>query len=339
MSTAQGNNRGSAPLDSQGVKAVSKVRAQTAVIYDLLSEGPIEGLVDGVASIRLNDNPVANGTNAAILSPQRSFDANYVHSTGVITDNSTGNIFSGASTADGTREIIVQGASKRTTSTITTVAGNNIVVSSNTSFFASTDVWDGSGIQPMIRIDGAGDNGGQLVAGITEHINNAAVRVDLTPMTSISGTNAYLDLKDTIDSFSGNTATISAAGVTVANTGIQMSSPFRASNAAPLYNYENFGFAFRTGTREQAYLPTPSGIGSASVAHQVSGGNITTSSSSGYPSASAFGFAETSSYTGSALQVTSASMGVGNPSEIDAVKITLQFNSMISHFFNNFFIF
>ena len=38
----------------------------------------------------------------------------------------------------------------------------------------------------MIRIDGAGDNGGQLVAGITEHINNAAVRVDLTPMTSIS---------------------------------------------------------------------------------------------------------------------------------------------------------
>ena len=330
MSTAQGNNRGSAPLDSQGVKAVSKVRAQTAVIYDLLSEGPIEGLVDGVASIRLNDNPVANGTNAAILSPQRSFDANYVHSTGVITDNSTGNIFSGASTADGTREIIVQGASKRTTSTITTVAGNNIVVSSNTSFFASTDVWDGSGIQPMIRIDGAGDNGGQLVAGITEHINNAAVRVDLTPMTSISGTNAYLDLKDTIDSFSGNTATISAAGVTVANTGIQMSSPFRASNAAPLYNYENFGFAFRTGTREQAYLPTPSGIGSASVAHQVSGGNISTSSSSGYPSASAFGFEETSSYTGSALQVTSASMGVGNASEIDAVKITLQFNSMIS---------
>ena len=97
MSTAEGSNRGSAPLDSQGVKASGKVRAQTAVIYDLLSEGPIEGLVDGVASIRLNDNPVANGTNAAILSPQRSFDANYVHSTGVITDNSTGNIFSGAS--------------------------------------------------------------------------------------------------------------------------------------------------------------------------------------------------------------------------------------------------
>ena len=56
--TASGSSRGSAPLDSQGVSNTSLIRAQTAVIYDLLSEGPIEGLVDGVASIRLNDNPV-----------------------------------------------------------------------------------------------------------------------------------------------------------------------------------------------------------------------------------------------------------------------------------------
>ena len=54
-----------------------------------------------------------------ILSPQRSL-FNYVHSTGVITDNSTGNIFSGASTADGTREInSSRSFSKRITSTIT----------------------------------------------------------------------------------------------------------------------------------------------------------------------------------------------------------------------------
>ena len=35
-----------------------KSTAQTAVIYDALSEGPIEGLVNGAASIRLDDNPV-----------------------------------------------------------------------------------------------------------------------------------------------------------------------------------------------------------------------------------------------------------------------------------------
>ena len=128
---AEGSSRGSAPLDSSGVKTRSGVRAQTAVIYDLLSEGPIEGLVDGVASIRLNDNPVANSTNATKISPQQTFDAGYVAASGVITDNSTGNIFSGASTADGTRQILVAGASKRTTSSINCTAGNNIVVSTN----------------------------------------------------------------------------------------------------------------------------------------------------------------------------------------------------------------
>jgi hypothetical protein len=330
--TAEGASRGSAPLDTAGVKQRSGVRAQTAVIYDLLSEGPIEGLVDGVASIRLNDNPVANSTNNTKISPQQSFDAGYVASTGVITDNSTGNIFSGASTADGTRQILVAGASKRTTSSINCTAGNNIVVSTNLSnmTFASGDVWDGTGIQPMIRIDGAGDNGGQLVAGITEFINTAAVRVDTVPMTTVSNTAAYVDLVDDIDSFSGNTATISAAGVNVANTIIVMGSPKRIESDVPLYNYENFGFAFRHGTREQEWLPTPAGIGSASVAHQVSGGAITTSSSSGYPSASAFGFEETTAYSGTALTVTSSTMGVGNPSEVDALKITIAFNSMVS---------
>ena len=227
--TSTGSSRGSAPLDSSGVKTKAGVRAQTAVIYDLLSEGPIEGLVDGVASIRLNDNPVANSTNNTKISPQQSFDAGYVASTGVITDNSTGNIFSGASTADGTRQVLVAGASKRTTSSINCTAGNNIVVSTNLSnmTFAEGDVWDGTGIQPMIRIDGAGDNSGQLVAGITEFINTAAVRVDTVPMTTVSNTAAYIDLVDDIDSFSGNTATISAAGVNVSNTIVMMGSPKR----------------------------------------------------------------------------------------------------------------
>ena len=329
---AEGNSRGSAPLDSSGVKSRAGVRSQTAVIYDLLSEGPIEGLVDGVASIRLNDNPVANTVNTNKISPQQTFDANYVASTGVITDNSTGNIFSGASTADGNRQVLIAGGSKRTTSSINCIAGNNIVTSTNLSnmTFASSDVWNGTGIQPMIRIDGAGDNGGQLIAGITEQINTSAIRVDTVPMTTVSNTAAYIDLVDDIDSFSGNTATISSGGVNVANTIVIMGSPTRTQNDAPLYNYENFGFAFRTGTRNQEWLPTPVGIGSASVAHQVSSGAITTSSSSGYPSAAAFGFAETTAYSGSPLIVTSSTMGVGNASEVDALKITLGFNTMIS---------
>ena len=127
-------------------------------------------------------------------------------------------------------------------------------------------------------------------------------------MTTASNTNAYVDLVDDIATYSGATCTIAPTGqgIDVANTSIMVSSPRRAATDTPVYNYQNFGFAFRTGTREQEFLPTPNGIGSASVAHNVSGGNISTTSGTGYPSASTFGFESTDSYTGSALTITSS---------------------------------
>jgi len=317
-------------FDGAGVNISANTRKQTAVIYDVLSEGPIEGLVDNVASIRLNDNPVANSTNTGIIDPKQSFDGSYVASSGTVTDNQQ-NIFDGRTTAEGVRQIRIAGAKKRATGTISTVAGNNIITSSS-SFFASNDVVTPGVLEPLIRIDGAGRDGGQLVAGITQFINTSAIRVDTTPMTTVSNTNAYIDLVDDIASYSGSTCTISPAGqgVNVANTIITMSSPRRSSTDTPVYNYQNFGYAFRTGTREQQYLPTPSGIGSASIAHAVSGGNLDTSSSSGYPSPSSFGFETPTEYTGSDLTITSSQMGVGNPEEVDQLKVTIGFNSMVS---------
>ena len=141
--TATGTTSGSAPQDTAGV-TVQSTRAQTAVIYDVLSEGPIEGLKDGVSSIRLNDNPVANTSNARKISPQVSYDVGYVASTGVLTDNTDVNIFNGASTTDGARQLLVFGGSKRSSSSINTTSGNNIIVSTNLSnmTFAAGDVWD-----------------------------------------------------------------------------------------------------------------------------------------------------------------------------------------------------
>ena len=60
-----------------------KSTAQTAVIYDALSEGPIEGLVSGAASIRLDNNPVIGEDNNNTFSPQRSVDSGYTPFTAV----------------------------------------------------------------------------------------------------------------------------------------------------------------------------------------------------------------------------------------------------------------
>ena len=317
-------------LGPGGLSVSGETRRQTAVIYDVLSEGPIEGLVDGVASIRLNDNPVANTTNTGIIDPKHSFDGSYVASSGTITDNNT-NIFDGRSTVEGVRQIRIAGGKKKVTGTISTVAGNNIITSSS-SFFASDDVVTPGVLEPLIRIDGAALDGGQLIAGITQFINTSAIRVDTTPMTTASNTNAYVDLVDDIATYSGNTCTIdpTGQGIDVANTSIMISSPRRATTDTPVYNYQNFGFAFRTGRRDQEFLPTPRGIGSASIAHSVSGGNLDTSSSSGYPSPSSFGFETPTEYTGSDLTITSSQMNVGNPEEVDQLKVTIKFNSMVS---------
>ena len=65
-------------------------------------------------------------------------------------------------------------------------------------------------------------------------------------------------------------------------------------------------------------------------AFNVSNGNLDTDSSSGMPAPSNFFSNQPSEYTGSPLIITSDQMGVGNASEIDAVKVTIAFPSLIS---------
>jgi len=311
---------------------------QSALVYDLLSEGPIEGLVDGVASIRLDGNPVANSTNKQKLSPQRSVDSAYTSSTGVLIDNTSVNIFSAADTDLGKYELLVVGAKKRATSGISATKGTRLITSTSNSFFANTDVYDNSTrLEPLIRIDGAGENGGQLAAGIVEYVNNTTIRIDQTVSTDVSNTACYIDLVEEVASFdtANNKCTLNTTGLGVdtANAIAILSSPERNAEAPPFYNYNNFGFAFRTGQREQTAMSSLIGLGSAAIAHAVSNGGLETTANTGYPSPSALDMdaptdangSVITSYSGNELVLTSSDMSIGNPSEIDKLKITLNF--------------
>ena len=306
--------------------------AQTAVIYDALSEGPIEGLVNGAASIRLNDNPVIGTDNNNIFSPQRSIDSGYTASTKILLDHNSPSIFSYSLTTDGEREIQILGASKRGINSANTLAGNNIIISSNTAniSFASTDVAVAGSVPAYLRIDGAGPKGTQLVTKITQYINTSAVRVDIAPATTKTNTSMYLDLVDKVASYdaANNKATLTTGGgIDTANTIAILSSPTRATTDTPQYNYNNFGFAFRTGERDQPYLPTPAGIGSASSATAINA-KLDQVAGTGYPTNSAFGLdVPSNNATASEVIQTSANMSVGNPGEIDAVKINIAFPS------------
>ena len=321
-----------------------KSTEQSAVIYDALSEGPIEGLVDSAASIRLNGNPVMGNTALTYYSPQVTTDASYTASTKTIVDNYNPDIFTNANTAHGTREALIVGGSKRGTKC--TTASGNVVVLTNTSdmTFAAGDVVNPANkmLVPYIRITGAGNNGTDYVGQITEYVNTAAVKVDVAPLTTVTNANVKIDLVDTIASFDSSTnkcVLTNGGGIDSANVIVQMSGPKRLPDQEPQYNYNNFGWAFRTGERDNPYLPTPAGVGSAARAHNVNQ-NLETvtggSGGSGYPTPAQF-MARTSrwktpstAYSASAQVLTSSAMGVANPGEVDRIKVNFGFNALIS---------
>ena len=64
---------------------------QTAVVYDLLAEGPIEGLANGLASIYYNDVPLVDTTGHEIIKG-REFTATATANNTTITHNTIGTI-------------------------------------------------------------------------------------------------------------------------------------------------------------------------------------------------------------------------------------------------------
>ena len=83
------------------------------MIENIWAEGPLSGLVNNAASIRLDDNPVIGANNSNTFSPQRSVDSGYTASTKIVVDNNSPSIFEYSLTTDGTREIQIIGAAKK----------------------------------------------------------------------------------------------------------------------------------------------------------------------------------------------------------------------------------
>ena len=102
----EGSNKAALPINSK-----ASFIDQSAVVYDVLSEGEIEGLVDGAYTIYLDGTPVLDNSRKETYSAKRSGNVSYVSSTGVITDNESANMFSGLSINDGARFIRIDGLS------------------------------------------------------------------------------------------------------------------------------------------------------------------------------------------------------------------------------------
>ena len=308
---------------------------QSAVVVDVLSEGPIYGLVEDASSVFLNGVPILDPTTKQSYGAKTSNDVSYVASTRTVTDN-TNTIFNNRSISTGTHKIYITGAGGAGTGIISATAGSTLI-SASSSFFTSSQ------INSAITIPGAGPDGSIYYGYISSFSSATSVRCYPPINTSVSGANISLNLDRQIASFSGNTAVLVGSGtigINASNVSATLATPTVSSaTSSNKWNYEDAGFAFRSGTRDQSFLPLPQTVGTNSLTHNVSQtlnttdfNAITHNGSPIFPSGYVLnnGVSNWSRITepdASRLTFTSDGMNVPNAGEIDVIKVTVKFPS------------
>ena len=329
---------------------------QTAVVYDLVSEGPIEGLVDGTNSIYLDKTgaTISNTKNQTIS----IINAAYVASSRTLTDSSSENLFTNIAVADGLRYISIEGGKKAlaangsSTGVSGTVGTNRITTHSGSGFFNVNDLnsanpqsaadveVNGENPHQYIRIEGAGyeSSTSVLVAKIIKFIDAQTVEIDVPLPRTIAHKAVTIDKVATVSSITNANvlvvANISEYGTDNRNvTGVEavLNSPIETDDDTH-YNFEQFQYAFMNGTRAQPWLNTFKGIGSSSV---VDGPNqvieaTNLSSIIGSNNHTTTGGWNTTAGSATASSVIINSSNVSSPEEVDKVKLTFSFANMIA---------
>ena len=153
-----------------GTKATYDLKSpnkeQTAIVYDLLAEGPIAGLSNDLSSVYYNDVPLIDSVNNDILKP-RKFTANTTANSTSVVATEFGTIRtlsynnkSGLSI--GGRVISIVGAGTKGTGIASISAGSSKVTTSSNYFTQTIIDNQGKGLPVYIRIAGAGPGGQDL---------------------------------------------------------------------------------------------------------------------------------------------------------------------------------
>ena len=326
---------------------------QTSVVYDVLSEGPIEGLVDGTNSIFIDKTPVT--TSDSKHQPIRIKNVAFTASSKTLVDSDSGNPFSGLSISDGRRYVRIPGGKKSITgngsSTGVSGAKDSTIITASSSFFAADDITDINPStsttteidptipKPYIRIAGAGSNVNvDLVTPIIRFISATSVEIGQPLPRAITHKTASVDKIGTLATITNaNTATINnisqvgTASRDVSSVEVTISSP-ELSDENTVYNYQNFQYAFRNGLPNQPYLAGFRGVGSASI---VENPNRAVEQTAGIFSSNDNsvngGWNGEKTPDATAQPVIINDSAVSDPNEVDKVKLTFKFPTMLAN--------
>ena len=277
---------------------------QYAVVYDLISEGEIHGLVNGAASVYLNGTPLTTEANKSSVSP-------------IVSGNGT---FTAASLTVSSNEVNLSGTSGRIIllerggkiSTAFTANAGDFRIRANGFFTANMAINPAllAAARPKLRITGMGAGGREYVGTVTQYIDaNTAV---VEPAISTSGINKAggIDHIAIVNTATSNSLTVYVAPA-VSGTKFQIFSAAVAQDQLynDKWNFKNTAVNFRVGTLNQtpvtyADVPTASFLTSIEQALEW-----------------------TNTFNGlqSPLSYSAAALGVSEASEIDKIRLGIEF--------------
>ena len=340
----RGNQNRNQTTTTAANSRTSPDKEQHAVVYDLLSEGPIEGLSNGMSSIYLNDVPFIDSAAQEITKSRRITTTTTANNAKVssaifqtINEISVDNK-SGLSLGD--RHIVLDKAGA-THSGASITANTNLLTTSG-SFFteAMASTTRITALPVYLTVAGAGSNGTDLKTRVQEFISATQVRLVHHAATTVSGVAVSIDHKTKINSISGTTATLlTAPGVSITNTAGQVSGAERTNNSTlkPLYNFDSVEASFRSGNLNQETIKHKNGFGSSST---VATPNIVLEQNDLRANIGTGGALSSNTYNNTELDeasqsagtaedtlMTAAFLGVSNPEEIDEVQVTFEFGT------------
>ena len=271
-------------------------RDQVAVVYDLLSEGEIEGLADGLSSVYLNDTPLMKGGMTEKMKGRSTYKANTTASSTTVTVDSSDSFFDGITTEDlseyGNRFIDIKGAGKSTASTaaagsevtFSLEAGRNILTASGDFFIPAMVTTKIGGQKQKIVIQGAGPGGTELECEMLQYKSPRKMQLTLSlpnpyndfivpdGRTTVNGASAAITHRAQLVSIdaANDSCVISSAAVTACtNTYAVLGPPYTdiysglatytTSTKESIMNFDNTGLSFRSGTVNQTPIPDITG--------------------------------------------------------------------------------
>ena len=316
-------------------------KTQIAAAYDILSEGEIEGLADGFASVYINDVPVIDSLANEIVKNRNlvlnttanntTISSSVFGAVGGLTNNNATGL------SLGIRYVLLEKAGKKGTGIASATKDSNTITTSSN--FFTTELIASLRSKPIkgyITLAGAGANGTDLVT-VGTFVSATEITIEDLVATTVSNADIFTDHVSKVSSISGNDATLSVApGVSLTSAaGVLTGAITTDDNLKNLFNIENLQFGLNTGVLNQPPISMNTSFGQASIIAspniELEQGNLRANVGTTGNLVNAYNneLDEPSQLEGSSADtlMTSAFLEVSNPSEVDEVHLTFNLPS------------